>query len=418
MSPTPSPRDLRLFYLFRLLSTSYLFVPVSIAYALSRGLGLGEVMALSSIYCLTVIVAEVPTGALADRLGRRPAMMAGALAMIAACGLFSVATDFASFAAAEVLAALSLTLCSGADSAYLFDLVDGHKRGDEYARREGSSSAWHHGGSALAFAAGGFLGAQDLVLPYLATGGVAALAFVVALCMRPDAVRPVRTAFEPRAYLAHVRTTLREVARRRSLVWTIACSALVFTLLRATTYIYQPFLDSAGFDVAGIGLVFAAVYLVSAVVSANTDALRRRFGESMLLGALLTALVTTFLLLGSTSLGRLGVAILLLQAGANGLYSPLIKPLLNREIIDSRRRATALSVESMARRAAFGLFSLALGAVLELHSTEAGLLVCGLVGLAGSAVLLATARPARAGARDEDTAVPAPVHDHGSAPLA
>src|SRR5262249_7989279 len=135
-------RDLRLFYLFRLLSTSYLYVPVSVAFALSRGLGLFEVMLLSTVYCAAVILTEVPTGALADRLGRRATMMAGAVAMVAACLTYTFANGFAAFAVATGLAALSMTLCSGADSAYLFDLLNDHGRGDEYPRREGTASAW------------------------------------------------------------------------------------------------------------------------------------------------------------------------------------------------------------------------------------------------------------------------------------
>ena len=142
-------RDLRLFYLFRLLSTSYLFVPVSVAFALSRGLSLVEVMLLNTVYCTVVILTEVPTGAIADRLGRRFTMMAGALAMVAACITYATAQGFAGFAVAEGLAALSMTLCSGADSAYLFDLLNDHGRGDEYPRREGTASAWHQSGHAL-----------------------------------------------------------------------------------------------------------------------------------------------------------------------------------------------------------------------------------------------------------------------------
>ena len=73
--------DLRLFYVFRLLSTSYLFVPVSVWFALSRGLGLVEVGLLKAVYAGMVILSEVPTGVIADRVGRRRAMMAGAFAM-------------------------------------------------------------------------------------------------------------------------------------------------------------------------------------------------------------------------------------------------------------------------------------------------------------------------------------------------
>src|SRR5947207_15770303 len=96
-------RDLRMFYLFRLLSTSYLFMPVQVAFALSRGLGIVEFALLNTIYCVIVIATEVPTGALADHYGRRAAMMAGALAMIAACLTYYLAHSFVAFAAASAL---------------------------------------------------------------------------------------------------------------------------------------------------------------------------------------------------------------------------------------------------------------------------------------------------------------------------
>ena len=68
-----------------------------------------------------------------------------------------------------------------------------------------------------------------------------------------------------------------------------------------------------------------------------------------------------------------------MQAVANGIYSPLTKPLLNAEIADSSRRAAVLSVESMARRAAMGMFSPLVG----LYGETDVMLLCGAVGLGG-----------------------------------
>jgi len=388
-------RDLRLFYLFRLLSTSYLFVPVRVAFATSRGLGIGEVMLLSSIFSLVVILCEVPTGALADRLGRRPAMMAGALAMIAACVTLSCADGFALFALGEALAALSMTLCSGADSAYLFDLLSDHGRQGEYAQREGTASAWHLGGNALAFAAGGLLGAVGLALPYLVNAGVAALAFCVALGMREDRPRAAPAPLSPREGLRHVRESFGIVARGGRLRWAIGYSALVFVLLTATVYIYQPYLDKAGFGIAQVGLIFAAAYLVAALVAHHADALRRRFAAPVLLWGLGALLVVTFLVLGEIS-GPWVLGVLVVQAAANGLYSPLVKPLLNHEIPDSTRRATVLSVESMVRRLAFGVFSPIVGAFMAARGPGAGLTLCGVVGLVGFGALALVSRRAAA----------------------
>ena len=66
---------------------------------------------------------EVPTGALADRFGRCRAMMLGSLLMAIGCVVDFNGRDFWTFALGEGLLALGMTLTSGADSAYLYDLL-------------------------------------------------------------------------------------------------------------------------------------------------------------------------------------------------------------------------------------------------------------------------------------------------------
>jgi hypothetical protein len=410
-------RDLRLFFLFRLLATSYLWVPILWYFMTSRGLGFGEIMLLSAVYSGVVILVEVPTGALADRIGRRQSMMAGALAMSAACLIAYGAHSFAAFAGFEVLAAISMSLCSGADSAYLFDLLHSAGHGDEYPRREGTSSAWHQAGNVVAFAAGGWLGANDLALPYLVTACVAAAAFAVAVFMRaepepPAAPAPARSlGAEFSHYFAHMRRSLRDVRESRRLSWVIAYSAVVFVLLRATVYLYQPYLDARGFGIAETGFVFAGVYLIAALVAQRGDALRRRFGEGTLVWGMLGTLAVSFVLLNQFH-GQWALAMLAVQAMANGLYSPLVKPMLNREI-SSARRATVLSVESIARRSAMVLFA----PVAGFYGAASAIYLCGGVGLIGLVGLALTARSAFA-----DGAAPAvgprgPVAASGSRPV-
>lgn len=399
-------RSLRLFYAFRLLATSYLYVPIFLLFQASRGLTFFEQLALGGIFSAVIILVEIPTGVFADRIGRRRSMLIGALTMVASCLIATRAHSFGTFAIAESLGAMSIALCSGADSAYLYDFLREHDRGHEYARRESTASAWHLMGSAVAFAGGGALAQIDLALPYLVTAGVAAVAAVIACMMhdeRPLADERVATRRGPaamvRSWGSQMRDALAEVGRNPRLGWMVGYSAVVFVLLRTTIYIYQPYLEERGLGPIASGGLYAAIYVVASLVAYRTYRLRRRLGDELLLWGLLAVLAISFLGLAGASNGPWMIALLVVQAVANGLYSPLTKPLLNAEITDSRRRASILSVESMARRAAMGIFAPLVG----LWGKADVMLLCGAVGVFGL-VLLAFARvpgPATRGATHE-----------------
>lgn len=390
-------RDLRFFFLFRLLATSYLYVPIFVFFKLARGLGFNEVMLLSAVYAGVVILLEVPTGALADRLGRRTSLMAGSLSMVLSCLVAFKAGSFSAFAIAEGLAAVSIALCSGADSAYLHDLLHGQGKGELYIRAEGTSSAWHLSGNALAYIAGGSLAMVDLALPYAMTAVTSALAFCVALCLREPrrSVRSEATTVQRfRSYGVLMVGALRTVLTSRRLLWLMGFSALAFTLLVVTKYIYQPYLGARGFSFFQTGMVFAGLNLFAACVASQMHRLRDRLGDRALLFGLLGGLSLSFLLLNQFEAAWLFLGLLAVQAASTGLFSPLVKPLINREILDSGQRATVLSVESIARRVAVGALHPAIG----LLSLTAGIYACGLVGLAGMFFLLAM-WPGRRGER-------------------
>ncbi len=398
-------RDLRLFYLFRLLATSYLWMPIFWRYMSERGLGFDEIMLLSALYSVIVILVEIPTGAFADRIGRRKSMMAGALALVASGVVAYFAHSLAVFACAEVLAAISMSLCSGADSAYLYDLLASEGRTEEYPRREGTASAWHQAGSAGAFAAGGLLGEIDLALPYIATAVVGLGAFCIAFAMREDhhipavsrsrnSQRVLRT--DMRSYVQHMKDALSDLVRNKQLIWVIAYSAVAFVLLRATVYLYQPYLNTRGFGIKETGFVFAGIYLVATFVAHHGHRLRRILGERTLVWGLLGTLAGSFLLLNKIA-GQWVLVLLAVQAVATGLYSPLVKSMLNREISASGNRATMLSMESIAKRIAMGIFS----PIAGYYGESEAMYLCGGIGFVGIGLLALFAHHANLLSKDD-----------------
>jgi hypothetical protein len=186
----------------------------------------------------------------------------------------------------------------------------------------------------------------------------------------------------------------RLVVRRAPLRAAVVFSVVAFTLLRMGLYLQPTWLTSVGLDVAWIGIVLAGLSLVGALGAECIEAVRRRVGERTLVFVLPFVLGLGYVALGTSGLG-LGLGVLALHALANGVYSPLSKELLNREITDSTQRATVLSVESMARRLVFGAFAPCAGLLIDGRGLNAGLQVTGALGIGGALLLGITALFAR-----------------------
>jgi fucose permease len=75
-----------------------------------RGLSATEYGALQAIYYWAVMATEVPSGIVADRLGRKWTLALGALVNGVGCWTFAVSYDFGVFAVGEVLFALGTAL--------------------------------------------------------------------------------------------------------------------------------------------------------------------------------------------------------------------------------------------------------------------------------------------------------------------
>lgn len=106
-----------------------------------RRLSQAEYGLLQALYYVVVVAAEVPTGVLADRFGRKAILAIGALVNGVGCWVFALSHDVATFALGEVLFGLGTALVSGADSALLYDSLAAERREAQFPRAAGAAEA-------------------------------------------------------------------------------------------------------------------------------------------------------------------------------------------------------------------------------------------------------------------------------------
>src|SRR4051812_4398323 len=100
-NPSPDPvqtaasgeadRNWRRFVLFRVLFNARFYYPVLAIFFLDLGLSAAEYTLLNFAWALAIVFTDVPAGVLADRIGRRPLVIAAAVCMVIEMALLILA---------------------------------------------------------------------------------------------------------------------------------------------------------------------------------------------------------------------------------------------------------------------------------------------------------------------------------------
>ena len=168
---------------------------VNTLFLLEAGLDIFMVMVVNATFTIGQLVFEVPTGVVADTIGRKASFLLGIGAVIIATVLYVLAAQLelaiGVFVVASALLGFGFTCRTGALDAWLMDALvhTGYDRPLDEVFARGQIV---FGVAMIARTlGGGFLGRLDLAIPYYARSAVLVLAFVfVAMHMRDVGFEP------------------------------------------------------------------------------------------------------------------------------------------------------------------------------------------------------------------------------------
>ncbi|QRK05893.1 MFS transporter [Archangium violaceum] len=329
------------------------------------GISLAQVLFLNAWFFLCNFLFEVPTGTVADFLGRKVSLALGSLVGVGAALLYVSKPSFPVFMAAEAVFAIAYTLHSGADEALAYDSLKAEGRTERAAHVLARLESFKLGGIITATITGGFIAsAYGLSAPMRAYVFPAALAFLLALTLRepPDTARErkTRTSYARilteggRYFLGHkvVRLLAIELALTNALAWGLI-------------WLFQPLLERGGLPLRFYGVVHALSCLGQIVFLGNVARIERWVGSMRRL--LLAATVLSgmsFLLLAATRWLPLVIVGIIVGFTFSLPRIPLFSAYINHHI-PSERRATVLSFVSMVRTLAIVVINPLIGLLAE-----------------------------------------------------
>ncbi len=309
------------------------------------GITFTEILLLNAWFRIWIFILEVPTGTVADFLGRKVSItLAGFVGIIGAI-VYTSSPDIYVFMIGEVFWAISYTLMSGADEAFIYDslieLGEEKRSKKVYSRMESVKLGGIVVGAFLGAFIAKFLGLRMSLL-------LQAIPFSIAFLSALTLKEPVSHFDEKKEKYSRILITGMKYFFGNKILVALALDMIIVNgLTWCIIFFYQPLLRIAGIDIIYFGVIHSAMALVEIFVIENFGKFERVLGSKKKL-ILFTAVTTgmAFILLGLTSWPPVVIFLVILSAGTGLSRIPLFINYMNK-YIPSEKRATVLSTTSM-----------------------------------------------------------------------
>lgn len=369
-------------YFFKFLHGFFLSIPIIVVFWQQNGLSMFQVMLLQSLFAIAVISLEVPSGYFADNYGRRKTMMYASFFATLGIIAYSLGHGFLHFLFGELLWAVAVSLISGADSAMFYDTLVEIDAAGRYQELWGKATSYYMFSAATAAILGGLIAEYNLRWTLFIQIPIFAAMIPVAYTMKEPEHHRNLAGRERKT----IKAIMSKVWNKKQLRWLILYGAFIYAALQVAFWMYQPYFELSGLDIATFGVIFASFNVVSAVSSKYAHAVEARLGKRLSLG-MLSVLVVASLFLMSSFVAALSVTFILLQQLVRGFSKPVISDYVN-ELVASDERSTILSTRSFLGRLMQGASLPVFGLIIDLYSLPQALTVLGTTVFAGGIILL------------------------------
>jgi MFS family permease len=355
----PTSRSIQRTYLLLMLgntlAASFIW-GINTIFLLDAGLTNLEAFAANAFFTVGMVVFEVPTGIVADTIGRRMSYLLGTVTLAASTLfyvlLWQIEAPFWEWAIASMLLGLGFTFFSGAVEAWLVDALAATGFTGEIETVFGRGQIVTGAGMLTGSVAGGFIAAQvSLGAPFVLRGVVLAVMFVVAFRMMHDVGFTPEQGGRPLAEMRKIAEASIEYGWRVPAVKWLMVEALftggvgIYGFYALQPYLLELYGDPEAYQVAGlVAAVVAGAQIVGGMAAPRIRRMFKRRTSALLVTATLSA--ASLALMGAIESFAVVIAAVVVWGLLFAATMPIRQAYLNG-LIPSRQRATILSFDSM-----------------------------------------------------------------------
>lgn len=379
-------RNIQIAYVLSFLYRSWFWLGIWILYYL-RFTDYAGIGFLEAVMITTMTLGEIPTGAIADIVGKKFALVLAFSIAGAGNVIMALAPSYPVLLFSIIAMTIGGTFYSGSLEALVYDTLKDLRKESLYQSVLGKMSTLQNLGMAIAGVTGGYLYTIHHSLPFLAVGASYVIAAAACFALHEPSVDTEK--FSIKTFIRQTTQGFHQLFRNRiiasqSLLLIIPGSIMVATenvINDATAVEY-------GFSSTQLGILATCLYLFGAYVSSRTDFILKRYARNtlyiMMAGLYIVSLLATpYLTLYA------GALLLIFRLGIQTLYGNLTSVVVN-ENTESRYRATTLSTYNLIHNIPYVLSATGIGLLMNAFTARTFSFYLG-IGVAIAVALLLSA---------------------------
>src|SRR4051812_40254396 len=355
----PTPRSVQRTYLLLMLGNTLaasLIWGINTIFLLDAGLSNLEAFAANAFFTAGMVIFEIPTGIVADTIGRRTSYLLGTVTVPAGSLPFGILRQVSApvwaLAVVPLLLGLGFTFFSGAVEAWLVDALTATGYTGDLETVFGRGQILTGVGMLTGSIAGGFLAQQvSLGFPFVLRGAILIVMFVTAFGLMHDVGFTPEKGGRPLAEMRKIAANSIDYGWRVPAVKWLMVEALftggvgIYAFYALQPYLLELYGDPDAYQVAGLAAaIVAGAQILGGIAAPRIRSLFERRTSALIVMA--AASVVTLVMIGSVEsfwpvIGLTTVWGLLFAA-----TMPIRQTYING-MIPSQQRATILSFDSM-----------------------------------------------------------------------
>lgn len=357
--------NIAILHLIKFFSSLYFYHQVISLYLRARGLNFVEINSLWGIIVGVQALAEVPTGVIADKLGRKFSIAMALFLQFLGEFIFIFADSYAVFVLTCIIGGIGFAFLSGCFEAMMYDSLKAKGREQDMQKVAGLNGSFGLVATTIGSVVGGFLTADlqlsNFVLAIIFTAFFVFLSFLVSLLLREPSIGYKHS---ENSSMKLVKDGLILIKTNRSLQRIILLSLLTTPFINYLLNFYPPYFVHAHVSGYLFGITLALASLAGVFTSKYAYLFERTFGvrRGVFLAVIMPGIFYFFMAIVSHSI----VSIILVVLAYSSMYiqRPIFLDYLNRHI-ESENRATVLSLISVLSGIYVAILGLLIGMIAD-----------------------------------------------------